>query len=118
MQLPDYRPPSDQRASIAVGLAPLFVLIAFAAIVTRVIDPDTGFAIFVACTLWVVFEMHQYQTTVDRYNQEYVEANLCWRSPTTLESIATAPATPEPTRDFVQRFLSADGERLLDRPLL
>lgn len=118
MLLPDYRPPSDQRASIAVGLAPLFVLIAFAAIVTRVIDADTGFAIFVACTLWVVYEMHDYQTTIDRYNQEYVEANLCWRTPATLESIANADATPPPTREFVQRFLSSGGEVLRDRPTI
>jgi hypothetical protein len=118
MHLPDYHPPSDQRASIAVGLAPLFVLIAFAAIVTRVIDADTGFAIFVACTLWVVFEMHHYQTTIDRYNQEYVEANLSWRSPATLQSLAAAAGTPEPTREFVERFLSADGEQLVDRPTM
>ena len=118
MHLPDYQPPSDQRASIAVGLAPLFVLIGFALIVTRVIDADTGFAIFVACTLWVVYEMHDYQTMIDRYNHEYVEANLCWRAPATLESIAEAEAIPPPTREFVQRFLVSGDERMRDRPTI
>ncbi|MFO1219963.1 MAG: hypothetical protein U1E89_16470 [Burkholderiaceae bacterium] len=118
MQLPDYQPPSDQRASLAVGLAPLFVLIAFAAIVTRVIDADTGFAIFVACTLWVVYEMHDYQITIDRYNEEYVEAHLAWRTPATLATIAGDAHRPEPTRAFVQRFLHAGGERMRDRPTI
>ncbi len=118
MQLPDYQPPSDQRASLAVGLAPLLVLIAFAAIVTRVIDADTGFAIFVACTLWVVYEMHDYQTTIDRYNQDYVDNHLCWRTRATLGTLAEQADTPPPTREFVQRFLAADGEALRDRPTL
>lgn len=118
MLLPDYQPPSDQRASLAVGLAPLFVLIAFAAIVTRVIDPDTGFAIFVACTLWVVYEMHAYQTTIDRYNQEYVETHLAWRAPATLETIAGDELRPEPTRQFVHRYLASGGEPLRDQPMI
>ncbi len=118
MHLPDYQPPSDQRASIAVGLAPLFVLIAFALIVTRAIDADTGFAIFVACTLWVVYEMHDYQITIDRYNQDYVEANLCWRAPATLQSLAEAEATPPPTREFLQRFLVSGDEPMRDRPTI
>ena len=118
MLLPDYHPPSDQRASLAVGLAPLFVLIAFAAIVTRVIDPDTGFAIFVACTLWVAYEMHAYQTSVDDYNQQYVETHLAWRSPASLETIAGDDLNPEPTRQFVHRFLTSGGEPLRDRPTI
>jgi hypothetical protein len=118
MHLPDYQPPSDQRASLAVGLAPLFVLITFAAIVTRVIAVDTGLAIFVACTLWVVYEMHCYQTTIDRYNQDYVDTHLAWRSPATLASVAGDEHRPEPTRDFVQRFLTSDGQALRDRPTI
>lgn len=118
MQLPDYQPPSDQRASLAVGLAPLFVLITFAAIVTRVIDPDTGFAIFVACTLWVVYEMHDYQTMIDDYNQQYVETHLAWRAPASLETIVGDELRPEPTRQFVHRFLASGGEPLRDQPTI
>lgn len=118
MQLPDYQPPSDQRASLAVGLAPLFVLITFAAIVTRLIDPDTGFAIFVACTLWVVYEMHEYQTAIDDYNQRYIESHLAWRAPATLETIAGDELRPEPTRLFVHRFLASGGEPLRDQPTM
>lgn len=117
MQLPDYQPPSDQRASLAVGLAPLFVLITFAAIVTRVIAVDTGFAIFVACTLWVVYEMHCYQASVDRYNQDYVDEHLAWRSAATLAAIAGDERRPEPTRAFVERFLVSGSDALHDRPV-
>ncbi len=103
--LPEYSPPSDQKACVAVGLAPLFVLLAFTLIVVRVMDPDTGFAIFAACTVWVVYEMHDYQTHLDDYNAEYVKRHLAWRSTETLESLISGPDTPLLTRRFVQRFL-------------
>ena len=54
-----------QRASIAVGLAPLLVLLAFTAVVSGFIEPDTGVAVFAACTAWVVYEMYRYQDRLD-----------------------------------------------------
>jgi len=54
-----------QRASIAVGLAPLLVLLAFTAVVSGLIEPDTGVAVFAACTAWVVYEMYRYQDRLD-----------------------------------------------------
>ncbi len=54
-----------QRASVAVGLAPLLVLLAFTAVVGGLIEPDTGVAIFAACTAWVVYEMYRYQDRLD-----------------------------------------------------
>lgn len=54
-----------QRASIAVGLAPLLVLLAFTAVVSGLIDPDIGVAVFAACTAWVVYEMYRYQDRLD-----------------------------------------------------
>jgi len=53
-----------QRASVAVGLAPLFILLAFTAVVIGLIEPDTALAVFVACTAWVVYEMFRYQDTL------------------------------------------------------
>ncbi|MBL8308559.1 MAG: hypothetical protein JNM33_17830 [Rubrivivax sp.] len=54
-----------QRASVAVGVAPLLVLLAFTAVVSGLIDPDLGVAIFAACTAWVVYEMYRYQDRLD-----------------------------------------------------
>ncbi len=54
-----------QRASVAVGIAPLLVLLAFTAVVSGLIDPDLGVAIFAACTAWVVYEMYRYQDRLD-----------------------------------------------------
>ncbi len=54
-----------QRASIAVGVAPLLVLLAFTAVIGGLIDPDIGVAVFVACTAWVVYEMYRYQDRLD-----------------------------------------------------
>ena len=54
-----------QRASVAVGVAPLLVLLAFVAVVGGLIEPDIGVAIFAACTAWVVYEMYRYQDRLD-----------------------------------------------------
>ena len=59
-----------QRASVAVGLAPLLVLLAFTAVVGGFIEPDIGVAIFAACTAWVVYEMYRYQDRLDGSAEE------------------------------------------------
>ena len=59
-----------QRASIAVGLAPLLVLLAFTAVVGGFIEPDTGVAVFAACTAWVVYEMYRSQDRLDGQGEE------------------------------------------------
>jgi hypothetical protein len=113
LHLPEYVPPHAQRASVAVGVAPIGVLLAFTMIVSGLIDVDTGFAVFLACTVWVVFEMHQFQKSIDGYNEAFVERHLAWRSTATLQELARSPATPPPTREFISRFL--DCERVLLR---
>lgn len=55
----------SRRASVAVGLAPVLVLLAFTAVVCGWIEPDIGLAIFAACTAWVVIEMYRYQDSLD-----------------------------------------------------
>jgi hypothetical protein len=115
--LADYTPPSARRASIAVGLAPIIVLLAFTAIVAGLIEVDTGFATFAACTVWVVFEMHQYQAAIDSYNEAYVDSHLAWRSPDALRELASAPGLAAPTQDFVSRFVDARGTLLRDGQL-
>ncbi len=54
-----------QRAALAVGLAPLLVLLAFTAVVIGFIEPDIGVAVFAACTAWVVYEMYRYQDSIE-----------------------------------------------------
>lgn len=58
-----------QRASVAVGIAPLLVLLAFTAVVSGLIEPDIGVAIFAACTAWVVYEMYRYQDRLDAVDE-------------------------------------------------
>jgi multisubunit Na+/H+ antiporter MnhB subunit len=70
VDVPPRKQASTQRASIAVGLAPIFVLLAFLLVIGGVIEPDTGFAIFVACTAWVVYEMHAYQKQIARHDDD------------------------------------------------
>ncbi len=113
--LPDYQPPHAQRAAIAVGLAPILVLLAFTLIVCGLIEVDTGFAVFAACTAWVVVEMNQYQKSIDGYNEDYVSRHLAWRSSDHLEEAASSAAAP--TREFVGRFLQAERVLLRDGQL-
>lgn len=112
MTLPAYDPPESQRTCLAVALAPLLVLLAFTAVVTRLIDADTGLAILVASGVWVVHEMHDFQKSIDGYNADYVRRHLAWRSAGTLDTLAREPQTNATTRDFVQRYLAA-GQVLL-----
>jgi hypothetical protein len=94
MILPAYEPPSDRRASVAVGLAPVFVVVVFTLIVSRLIAFDTGVAIFLACTVWVVYEMLDYQRAVDAYHQQCVQGQPAWRGSEALDALAL-DATPE-----------------------
>jgi hypothetical protein len=112
--LPDYDPPNAQRACLAVGVAPILVLLCFTTLVARLIAADTGFAVFAACTVWVVHEMNVYQRTLDAYNADYVGRHLAWRSSDSLTALAGAPGLHAPTRDFVGRFLQAQRVLLRD----
>jgi ABC-type protease/lipase transport system fused ATPase/permease subunit len=117
MILPAYEPPSDRRASLAVGLAPVFVLVVFSLIVSGLIAFDTGVAIFLACTVWVVYEMHDYQRALDDYNQQYVHSHLAWRTADMLEAMAGATDTEPQTSGFVRRFIGGTEPSLLpDQP--
>ncbi len=117
IKLPAYDPPNAQYACVAVGLSPLLVLLAFTLIVSRVIDPDTGFAVFGACTIWVVVEMRNYQRSIDDYNAQYAARHLSWRSSESLEALLEEVAAQSPTRVFVERFLLAGRVVLRDGQL-
>ncbi|MBL0088312.1 MAG: hypothetical protein IPP44_17310 [Ideonella sp.] len=112
--LPAYVPPNAQRANLAVAAAPIVVLLAFTLLVARMIEADTAFALFAAATVWVVHEMHDYQKTIDAYNAEYASRHLAWRSSDTLQSLANAEGTDPATREFVQRYVVAGRQVMLD----
>jgi hypothetical protein len=105
MILPAHEPPSDRRASVAVGLAPLFVAVVFTLIVSGLIAFDTGVAIFLACTVWVVYEMLDYQRAVDAYHQQCVQGHPAWRGADAFDALAQ-DAGPE-GGDFVRGFIDA-----------
>lgn len=112
--LPDYQPPNAQRASLAVGVAPLVVLLSFTLLVSRAIEPDTAFALFGACTIWVIHEMSAFQRQLDGYNRQYVRTHLEWRSSDALLALVGNEGVHPATRDFVQGFVRADRQFLRD----
>lgn len=111
--LPDYSPPNQQRAALAAGISPLLVLLTITAVVIQWMDLETGFAVFVACSIWVTYEMHVFQTTIDSYNEDYVTRHMAWRSSDALLAMSRAPGVQDGTRSFVERFV--DAERVLLR---
>ncbi|MBE7416569.1 MAG: hypothetical protein HS128_02275 [Ideonella sp.] len=109
---PPHEPPSDRRASVAVGLAPVFVLVVFSLIISGAIAFDTGLAISLACTAWVVYEMSAYQRAIDAFNLRSVQDERVWRNSALLQAVADAAgAEPEAARE------AAPG-RLAAQPLL
>ena len=108
MILPAHEPPSDKRASLAVGLAPIFVVVVFSLIVSGLIAFDSGVAIFLACTVWVVYEMLDYQRAVDAYQQQSVQAHPQWPGSEALD--ASAPTfDANPDSGAVRTLISARG---------
>ncbi|MEK8050889.1 hypothetical protein AACH10_11635 [Ideonella sp. DXS22W] len=116
--LAPYAPPSLPRTLLAVGLAPLLVLLVFALVVLRVMDVDTAFACFMASAVWVAAEMHAWQRATDGYNAEYVQRHLVWRSSDTLADLAGQSATCPATREFVLRYLADDRVLRPDGPVM
>ncbi len=112
--LPAYEPPHHRRTALAVGIAPLVVLLVFTGIVMHWVAVDTGLAILLACTVWVAHEMHVFQRAVDVYNAEYVSRHLQWRRSETIAELMDSPATGAPARAFATRFLDCDRELLAD----
>lgn len=110
--LPTYAPPNQRRATLAASLAPVLVLLTFAAVMVRWIDLDLGFAVFAACTTWVAYEMHVFQASIDSYNEDYVSLHLAWRSSEALNAMLDRPDVAKGTRVVVNRFLRVQSEIL------
>jgi hypothetical protein len=102
---------------MAAAVAPLLVLLTFTLIVIGAIQADTGFAAFASSTVWVVYEMHDFQKHIDVYNQGYVDAHLVWRPSASLHESIAHPTLHPATREFVSRFLAAERVLLRDGQL-
>lgn len=116
--LAPYAPPALPRATLAVGAAPMLVLLVFVAVVLRWMDVDTAFASFAACAVWVGTEMHTWQRAIDAYNADYVRLHLAWRSSDTLADLAGHHQTCAATREFVLRYLGDDRVLRPDGPVI
>lgn len=112
--LPDYQPPDAHRAAIAAGVAPLSVLLVFVLVVARLMSPSAAFATLATLTLWVAWEMHQFQRRMDAYNRRYTEAHLAWRTSEALLAIVDADGAHAPTRRFVHAYVGAGRRTLRD----
>ena len=113
MILPAYEAPSDRRASVAVGLAPIFVAVVFTLIASGMIAFDTGVAIFLACTVWVVYEMLDYQRAVDAYHQQCMRGAAAWRG---ADALAQSPGADG--SDFARSLVDAGRGLLPDHSRL
>lgn len=109
-----YCPPHAQRANLAVGAAPMVVLLSFTALVSGLIDVETALAWFLGCTVWVVHEMNDFTHQTARYDADYVARHLAWRSNDTLLWLAEAGHTDAATRRFVRRYVQAGRQVLPD----
>jgi len=116
MKLPAYSPPPATTAIVAVALSPVLVLLTFTGVVSQLLDTDTALAIVVACTVWVMAEMHLYQRHLDAYNADYVSCHLSWRSSATLSVLAEQADTSIETRDFVLAYVHGGRGAHTDSP--
>lgn len=112
MMLPTYRPPTLLRACLALAVAPLLVLLAFALLQWGAVDADVTLAVLVACIVWVAAEVQGHQNALDAYDSDFEHHHLAWRAPATLAVLAQLPSTDARTRDFVRQYV----QRLQARP--
>jgi hypothetical protein len=62
--------PLSQRATLAVALAPVLVLLALTLVIGDLIEPYLGLCGVLLSVAWLVLEMHQVQRTIARQEQE------------------------------------------------
>lgn len=116
MHLPDYDPPAPRRAVAACAGSPLIVLAVFVLLVIRWFDLELAAAWLLGATVWVAWEMHDYQRTLDAYNARYAREHLDGRPLPALRALADDVALGEATRDFVRRYLADGGQLRRDGP--
>lgn len=118
MCLPAYEPPEPRRAVVACAGAPLVVLAVFVALVLGAIDLELAGVWMLGATVWVGWEMQDYQRALDGYNRAYVQAHLAGRTPAQLRAWAEDPALPGETREFLSDYVAAGCRCEPDRPRL
>ena len=62
--------PLSQRATLAVALAPVLVLLALTLVIGDLIEPYLGLCGVLLSVAWLVLEMHQVQRAIGRQESE------------------------------------------------
>jgi hypothetical protein len=62
--------PLSQRATLAVALAPVLVLLALTLVIGDLIEPYLGLCGVLLSVAWLVLEMHQVQRTIARHEAQ------------------------------------------------
>ena len=70
--------PLSQRATLAVALAPVLVLLALTLVIGDLIEPYLGLCGVLLSVAWLVLEMHQVQRTLARQESDL----KTWQVPT------------------------------------
>lgn len=66
--------PSDRRASLALRLAPVLTIAAFALVGADLLLFDAAVAIALAGAVWAVYELHDYQRALDDHQLKAAQA--------------------------------------------
>lgn len=69
--------PLSDRATLAVALAPVLVLLALTMVIGDLIGPPLGLAGVLVSVAWLVLEMHQVQRALAREEQQLAQAGVC-----------------------------------------
>jgi hypothetical protein len=91
MAAPHDDAPSDQRATLALRLAPAVMIAVFALVGADVLLFDTAVAVSIAAAVWVVYELHAHQRALDEHQLRTMHEQRVWPEFDPDDAVARAP---------------------------
>jgi hypothetical protein len=91
MATPHDDAPSDQRATLALRLAPAAMIAVFALVGADVLLFDTAVAVSLAAAVWVVYELHAHQRALDEHQLRTMQEQRIWPEFDPDDAVARAP---------------------------
>jgi hypothetical protein len=91
MAAPHDDAPSDQRALLALRLAPVLMIAVFALVGAGLLLFDTAVAISLAAAVWVVYELHAHQRAIDEHQLRTMHDQRIWPEFDPDDAVARAP---------------------------